>query len=496
MKILAVQFSTETNTFISKLTTRTDFDERGISARDVSLHPFLPSHDLFLFFRQAAEAAGHQYHEGLVASAEPGGPLAQEDYEEFRDTIIQDAERVVPDVVLLLLHGAMVSQEVMDCEGDILHRLRKVLGSQTVIAAMLDPHAHLSAQMVEASNLLVSMKEYPHTDGLQTAQALYALATSAAQGGVHPVMVMKDIPVLGIWPTQTPEVRSLVDHAKLIEQSPDILSTSFIHGFPWGDTPDTGAKALVIADGDYERAQTEAQRFAQRVWQTREASQPQFVAFGEAISIAQTHRSRPTIIADTADNPGGGAPGDATYAVHALLEADIDRAIVATLYDPDAVAVCFNAGIGEQLPLSIGGNDGVSSGVPVVGDAAVLALNQELRQTGFDLEAGVTFGRAALIKIKGVHIILSERRAQTLSPDVLTNMGVTPSDYQIIVVKSTNHFYECFSAISSNIIYATSPGALTCTFAEMPYRYASTAYWPRLSATDPTLGLTKTQKAS
>ncbi|MEM8988501.1 MAG: M81 family metallopeptidase [Pseudomonadota bacterium] len=487
MNLFAAQFSTETNTFISQKTTRAAFEERGVTMTDASLRPSSPSHSVLRFFRRAAEADGHAYCEGIAASAEPGGPLAQQDYEAFRDTILRQAEGAAPDVVLLILHGAMVSEDEMDCEGDILRRLRRSLGSRTVIAAMLDPHAHLSDDMVNAADLLISMKEYPHTDGLQTAQALYRLATAAARGDVRPRMAMHKVPVLGVWPTQKPEIRRLVDHAKQTEQQPGILSVSFIHGFPWGDTPDMGAKALVIADGNTARAEAEADRYATAIWRAREASQPHFLTFPEAISAAQDQHERPAVIADTADNPGGGAPGDSTYALHALIDAKTDRAIVTTLNDPDAVAACFSAGVGVRLALSIGGKHKTLSGVPVSGEAVVLALNADLRQTGFDLEAGVAFGRAALIEIKGVHVILSARRAQTLSPDVLTNMGVAAADYQIIIVKSTNHFYEYYSKISTNIVFATSPGALTCNFADMPYEYASTSYWPRISASDSAL---------
>ena len=482
MIILATQYATETNTFVTEKTTLSDFQKRHLSLSNGSMALHAGAHEILRFWRDRTHALGHSYTESIAATAEPGGPIVQETYQFLRDKIVFDAKAHKPDIVLLALHGAMAAEDELDCEGDLLTALRHALGANTTIAAMLDPHAHLSRRMLDAADILVFMKEYPHTDGIEAAGKAFDLALQAACGQIKPVMTMRDVPVVGIWRTQEPRIRALVDWMNALEQSPGVLSISFVHGFPWGDTPDSGAKALVITDDDPDRAKDTAARVAQRIWEERNESDPPFMDFEDAVHAAQAMPEKgPCAIADIADNPGGGAPGDATYGVRALMRLGVKNSIVATIHDPAAVDTCFKSGAHATVDLVIGGKHGESSGPPVSGAARVIALNPVLRQQGLAGETGVCFGRAALIELNGVQIILAEERIQVFSPCVFSNMGVDINEKRILVVKSTNHFYEQFHPVVAACFWANSPGALNMDFASLPYRHASTDYWPRVN---------------
>ncbi len=115
--------------------------------------------------RQRARERRWQLSEGLVAAAQPAGITTRSTYEALRDQLLDDLERSLPvDVVALGLHGAMVADGYDDCEGDLLARVRALVGPDVVVGAELDPHCHLSDRMVANADLLVAFKEYPHTD--------------------------------------------------------------------------------------------------------------------------------------------------------------------------------------------------------------------------------------------------------------------------------------------------------------------------------------------
>ena len=151
-------------------------------------------------------------------------------------------------MVLLGLHGAMVADGYDDCEGDLLQRVRAIVGPQVVVGAELDPHNHLSAAMVAHADLLVAFKEYPHTDILERALELVDLCQAKAEGRIEPVASVADTGGLVVMHTSRQPARGFVDRIMALEGQDGILSISVSHGFPWGDVPDMGTKVLVYSD--------------------------------------------------------------------------------------------------------------------------------------------------------------------------------------------------------------------------------------------------------
>jgi len=201
-------------------------------------------------WRAAAEAEGHTAIEGLVAGARPGGRVVRTVYEEFREEILSNLARAgAVDAVLLSLHGAMVADGVDDCEGDLLERMRSSLGKDVVIGCLLDPHCVLTKKMVGNCDLIVIYKEWPHTDYMVRASELYSLVTRAAQGVIHPTMVMADCRMLGNYPTMAQPMRGFVDSMLELERKGAALSVSFAHSFIWADVSEMGSKVLVITYG-------------------------------------------------------------------------------------------------------------------------------------------------------------------------------------------------------------------------------------------------------
>jgi microcystin degradation protein MlrC len=251
MRLFTAGLITETNTFAPWPTGKRGFSEIGPFYGDVTTRGREDETGLVAgMWQQLAARDGHEFVEGFFAHAQPSGPTLQAVYEEYRDGMLEELRRRMPfDVALFFLHGAMVSAACDDCEGDILSRARRILGPDAAIGALLDPHCHLTPQMSAAADAIVLMKEYPHTDYLERGRELYEICTRAAQRQCRPVMHLFDCRMVGFYPTTIEPMAGLVRRMKEAERRTGVLSVSFGHGFPWGDTPETGSKDLRPARG-------------------------------------------------------------------------------------------------------------------------------------------------------------------------------------------------------------------------------------------------------
>src|SRR5512146_2071168 len=205
-----------------------------------------------IVLRERRDRLGWRVVEGSYAFALPGGRVGKVAYETLRDEILAQLKAALPvDFVALSLHGAMAAVGRDDCEGDLLRRARQIVGPTVPIGAELDPHANLSAAMADAADVLIAMKEYPHTDFLERGEELIDLLERAARGTVTPKKAVHDCRTIGRFHTFRQPMRGFVDRLQVTERTtPKVLSISLIHGFPWADVSDMGAKVLVITDGE------------------------------------------------------------------------------------------------------------------------------------------------------------------------------------------------------------------------------------------------------
>jgi microcystin degradation protein MlrC len=484
-RVFAGALATESNTFSPLPTGLASFDERGRYA--AGRHPSEMSTfagPLWLM-RQRAPQLGWTLFEGLVASSQPGGITTQACYEALRDELLADIEAALPlDLVLLGLHGAMVARECDDCEGDLLARVRALVGPQAVVGAVLDPHNHLTAAMVRSADLLVAYREYPHTDILDAAVRLVDRCVAMLHGAPRPVPVVVDCRMLALIHTHREPGRSLVERLKAAERMPGVVSASLTHGFPWGDTADTGLRVLFYSDGsDRHRAvEAAALALAQDIVDMRERFAVEVLTMDEALALLPAPGERPLVIADTADNAGGGAASDATFLLRRLVDDAISPAALGPLWDPVAVRIAFEAGVGAELDLRLGGKTGPLSGPPLDLRWRVGALRRDLVMTGLS-GTPAQMGDCALLCAHGVSVVASTRRQQGIHTDLFSQMGLDPATQRVVVVKSSQHFHAAFSAIASRIVYVATAGSVSPDFNQLPYRKLRRPMWP-LTETD------------
>lgn len=456
MRVFVASLATETNTFSPLPTNRDSF----LSAfyAPPGHHPEAPtlcSAPIVVASRFAGRD-GITVIEGTAAWAEPAGIVGRKTYEDLRDEILDQLRTAMPvDVALFGLHGAMVAIGYDDCEGDLLTRARAIAGPEAIIGVELDPHCHLTDDMVAASDLMVTFLEVPHTDFLERAELLVPLAISAARGEICPELSVFDCRAIANFPTSHGPGRGFVDRIRALQGRDGVLAISIVHGFPAADVRDVGTKVIVVTDGQKAEGEALATRLGREIVEFY-PDIPRGLAPAAAIDAALAIDGGPVVLADRWDNPGGGVAGDSTFLIEALLARPEIRSAVGAVWDPVAVSFCAAAEPGTQMPLRFGGKAAATSGRPMDAMVTVTQTTPDLRVPF--MESTVSLGPAASIRVGRLDIVLASGRAQTFHPQVFTNLGIDISAKKIVVVKSANHFRAAFEPVARHILYVDCEG--------------------------------------
>ncbi len=473
MKLFIAGLATETNTFSPMPTGLSDYVcVRGVDEEE----PNSQEAPLAVWKRLSREK-GWQVMESLCAYAAPAGLTPRVVYEGLRDEILKDLKLALPvDAVLLNLHGAMVADGYDDCEGDILQRVRSLVGSHVPVGAELDPHCHLTRLMLESATALVLYKEFPHTDFAERAGDLFRIIERTAEGKMRPSMGVFDLKMINSYFTTLQPMKGFVDKIKSMEGKDGVVSISVAFCFPYADVPELGGKVLVITDGNPDKSKALAETLGIELIRMREKTRPKFLSVEEGIERALAASGRPIVLSDGSDNPGGGAPGDSTFVLKALLDRRVESAGLACLWDPVVVQMALSAGDGANLNVRLGGKTGPLSGIPLDLTCQVVCARTNVRQR-FSGAVG-TIGDAASLRVGGIDVIVSSKRNQARSPDVFSELGIDPLSKKILVVKSRNHFRAEFEKIAKEIHYLAAEGALTPDYSKIPYTRIQRPKWP------------------
>ena len=274
MHLFMATLSTETNTFSSTPTELADYEAYFLRHGTATQEPANLMTEALHLWRARAEALNWRVTESLSAIAEPAGLTTRTAYDALTGEILSDLRAAgMPDVILLQLHGAMIAEGEDDCEGDLVSRIRAVC-PDAVIGVSLDLHCHLRDRLLDAADLVVTFKEYPHDDATPRAAEVFDLAHRVATGAISPVRAMFDCHMVSLFMTKTPQMRGIIGMLATAEAQQGILSVSLAHGFPWADLPETGARMLVIADGDPALARRSAVDLGRRFYNARKTLLP------------------------------------------------------------------------------------------------------------------------------------------------------------------------------------------------------------------------------
>ena len=420
----------------------------------------------------------------LYAGAMPGGLVTTEAFETVVGELAARLAAALPlEGVLLALHGAMVTEDELDAESAILEVVRDVVGTELPLVITLDMHGNISPRTVALADVLIAFDKNPHTDpyerGVEAADVMARLLAGEirpATGYAHPALMLSP------QATGTDDLPLAAVHARAAQMEAEdaVVCVSVFGGFAYSDTSDAGASLIVTTDDNPVLAHRYADELAAILVANREAALPEFLPPALAVQRALAMSGKPIILVDSADNIGGGTPGDGTDALRAMLDADVqDGAVV--IADAEAVAICWDADEGATVELDVGGKVDEWHGAPVAVTGVVERLSDgmfsaELANNHFASFFGNTIhmGRTAWLRAGdsgSVNIVLTERKMPPFDLAQLRSVGVIPEQQKMIAVKSAVAYRAAYLPIAAGVIEMDTAGLCSANLDRFPYKH-------------------------
>ncbi len=421
----------------------------------------------------AARELGLDVVPTVFGGAVPSGRVSREVLDYLVDRICAGLHAgPAPDGVVLALHGAMVAEGLEEADAYVLRRVRQALGPDRPLVATFDSHANLSDAAVRGADVLVGYDTLPHVDMAERgAEALHLLHRLLHERR-RPCLAFRKLPLLTTpqrqATTESP-MSEIMDLCHRLERESGSWTASAVLGFPYADVPHLGMAALAYAD-EQARADEAADALAVAMWERREAFLPELETPAQAIERATSPGAGPMMLIEPADNVGGGAPGDGTMVLQALLErAPSSAAIV--IWDPAAAEAAREAGTGAHFRRSVGGNTLTLHGPPVALDGRVEFYDRVVYRRDRDYFRGQTIdlGLVARVRAGGVHVILTSERLMPFDTMHLRSVGLVPETLGLIVMKCASNWSVAFGDIASEAIYVDTPGVCSSNLARIPY---------------------------
>jgi len=452
----------ESNTFFSQPMTIERFAEGQFHRGAEILPNWSGTCSEMAGFLEGAQRFGFEPIPTLMVWGMPSGALTDETFQALSNDLIARLQSAAPlDGVLLSLHGAMVSHEYADADGEILRRVRAALGPQIPLVVTLDFHANLTQEMVRWPDALVGYKTYPHVDQVERGLEAAEILRRIVREGLRPQMALARRPLLPHILCQSTEdvpMAEIMATAHECERLPGIVSVTVAAGFPYTDVPQSGFAALAVGE-THEAACTVAERLANLVWQRREDFTRDIPQPADAVQDAIATAEGLTVLVDVGDNVGAGTPGDGTVLLAELLRQGARDALV-LLCDREAVEACVAAGVREDLTLKVGGKCDRHHGEAIAISGTVRLLSDGLYRNAGPMRDGVLEdqGRTAVVDTGGVLVVLTERRMPMWNLQQLRALGIEPTKLRIVVVKAAIAYRAAYAPIAAKIIEVDTPG--------------------------------------
>lgn len=420
----------------------------------------------------------------IMATATPAGPVTDDAYEKLTDILIQKLNSIQDlDGILLALHGAMVVESYPDGDGELLKRLRESLGASLPIVVTLDHHANVSQQMVDNSTAIVIYKTNPHIDQRQRGIQAGELLMRILKEDVNPIQALAKPPmILNILYQNTSKepMFSIINRAQQLENSANILVANVAAGYPYADVSEIGPSFIVATNDEPQLAQTEANRLSDMLWNVRDQLSLNLPNAAMAVQQAMQSKEHPVILVEMGDNIGGGSPGDSTIILEELIR---QKAIgfVVVLYDPESVQICINIGVGNDVPLSVGGKTDVLHGDPVTIQGKVRLIHDGHFIETEPRHGGQKYhnqGLTAVVEADNSLVVLTSKRQTPFSLHQLLSLGIDPKSMQIIVVKAAIAYRAAYEPIAGKIIEVDTPGLTAVNPLHFSYRNVRRPLFP------------------
>lgn len=485
MRIAIGGFFHESNTFCRPLTELADYERTRLYRGAEMVAPLRGTDTEIGGFLRAADELGFEAVPTYYAWAWPSGPLTDHCFRTILDRLKAEIEAALPvDGVLIQVHGAMVTEAEDDPDGTILAEIRSCLPPGVPLVATFDFHANLSPLMVSSCDALIGYDTYPHVDLSDRGYEAATLLTRIIRGEIRPTMALSKPPLMPhIVRQRTADgpMAEMLALAREAEREAGVLRVSVAAGFAYADVPRMGMGILTITDGDEALAADVAESLAEEAWARRERFTETLLSPEEAVrqALAADPSGGPVVLADVADNVGGGAPGDGTVLLAELLRQNATEAVV-MLADPEAVRECLAAGVRAEVTLTVGGKVDRLHGDPVTVTGTVRALTDGIFRNHGPMRDGLLddMGRTAVVQVAGVTLLLTERKLPMWNLEQLRSCGVEPTRQRIIVCKGAIAHRAAYAPIAQQMLEVETPGSCSGDVRRFHYNHIRRPLYP------------------
>jgi microcystin degradation protein MlrC len=486
MRIAVGQLWQESNTFNPIPTTRADFEPLGIYFGDELIGKLENVNEPGGFIQTVRSWPEKPKLVGLARyGAWPGGPATRDTIDAILGDMMGRLRQALPvDAVYLALHGAMVAETMPDVEGDLLERVRGLVGPAIPLVASLDLHTNITRRMVEMADVLVLYHTAPHIDVFETGQRAASVLRRLLVDGVKPVTALVKLPM--VVPaeranTQNPASVSYAFREMLqrFEADPDVLAAGFAPVQPWLDIPEMGTSVVVTTAGDLGKSERLSRELATEVWRRRCDYLPELSPLAEAVRLAAQSDGL-VVLGDAADATNSGSTGEGTAILSELVKYRWPRGALTTMVAPYAVEEARTRGVGANYTALLGGVRDTRHSTPIQLNVEVTNLfDARFILTGhIGKNMPIAMGPSAVLRHGAVHVLVTSRPGPHFAPEFFRCAGFDPFTASVLVAKSPCGFRAAYEGRAAVIYMLSSPGCAPSDFWTHQYRNIPRPMWP------------------
>ncbi len=484
--VLTAEISHETNSFSLHKTGKQAFLARYALMGAAAIKERGTENTELAGFLDAGRVHGWRITHVLSAAAGPSGKIRRQAFDWLCEPILARIKKYPFDGLLLGLHGAMGLDFCEDGEGELLCRVRDMVGKDMPLAITLDPHANVSEQMCELADIIVSFKTYPHIDMRDTGRQAGDILQRTMAGEIKPRTIRVSRPMLEEVNGGRTDIGPMIERiaaARAYEEQADVFAVSINAGFASADVAEVGPTVLVNGQVDFAAHTAFAETVADDIWNRRFEVLNNYLSVDETAAIATTYEpdKGPLVIADYADNPGAGGYGDSTELLRALIYAGVSNACFAPIVDGQLVKALHTTVVGESVQVTLGGRaDPDFGGGPLAVEAELISLSDGHFIGDGPMIHGLhgSFGPSAVIRVGGIEILVVTIPRQILDLQQFRAFGIDPQNKHVVALKSMQHFRAAFEPISGEIIICDSGALCTPRYDRLPYRNVPRPIFP------------------
>ena len=486
IRIATAGFQHESNTFSTQPASLELWQRSGILEGKAIRDEYESSQSTLAgFFAVANEDPEVQLVPLVFTRLVPMGAMTAEAIEHIMERVLKAiAEQGPWDAVLLPLHGAAVSVPYPDADGELVRRVRELVGPKVPIGLALDMHGNISRQMVDNVDVVTVYQTNPHIDAREQAMLCARLLLLCVRGQIQPRRALAMPPLVVNILCQGTADQPMSELLKLAEAQrarPGMLSVSVVEGYPYADVAEMGMSFIAVTDNDQALAEDEARQLADAAWPMREALNKGGTPIDEALLQARDAAQGPVVLFDVGDNVGGGSPGDSTHILHAARRLGV-QGLLQAICDPVLAAQCQTAGVGGRINAMAGGKSDNQHGAPFPVNGVVTALsNGRYEETG-PTHGGFRFfndGASAAIRTDdGFTLVITSRAGGTSSLQQFRTLGIEPTAIKILIAKGVHSPRPAVEPIAKKMIWVATPGVTTADLSTFSYQHRRRPMYP------------------